>query len=62
MPRNPSLWRLTDLIECASSMRYREPDMPARPLGTCYTLSKRIRAAWLVFTGRADAVIWPGDQ
>jgi hypothetical protein len=26
------------------------------------SLRYRIKAAWLVFTGRADALIWPGDQ
>ena len=35
--------------------------VPARPLGyASYTL--RFRAAWLVFTGRADALVWPGGQ
>ena len=33
---------------------------PARPLGMP-TLGNRIRAAWLVFIGRADAVEWPYD-
>ena len=34
---------------------------PARPLGLD-TLSNRIRLAWLVFTGKCDAIKWPGDQ
>jgi hypothetical protein len=34
---------------------------PARPLGLD-TISNRIRCAWLVFTGRADAVTWPAGQ
>lgn len=34
---------------------------PARPLGYS-SIFKRIRAAWLVFTGRADALKWPGGQ
>lgn len=35
--------------------------VPARPEGL-YSIGNRIKAAWLVFTGKADAVIWPGDQ
>ena len=35
--------------------------LPARPEGY-FSLQSRVRAAWLVFTGRADAVIWPGNQ
>lgn len=31
--------------------------VPARPLGGW----GRWRAAWLVFTGRADALVWPGQ-
>lgn len=34
---------------------------PCRPMGF-YSMGNRIRAAWLVFTGKADAFIWPGDQ
>jgi hypothetical protein len=35
--------------------------MPARPLGY-YSLRSRIRLAWMVFTGKADALVWPGGQ
>jgi hypothetical protein len=34
--------------------------VPARPLGYP-SLRERIKAAWLVWTGRADALIWPGQ-
>jgi hypothetical protein len=34
---------------------------PARPCGF-YSWGNRIKTAWLVFTGRADALIWPGGQ
>jgi hypothetical protein len=34
--------------------------VPARPLGF-QSLRTRIRAAWLVWTGKADALIWPGQ-
>lgn len=32
---------------------------PCRPLGG---LLGRWRAAWLVFTGRCDVLIWPGQE
>lgn len=35
--------------------------VPARPLPG-YFWRERFRATWLVWTGRADALIWPGDQ
>lgn len=35
--------------------------MPSRPLGYP-SFRHRLAAAWLVFTGRADAVTWPGGQ
>jgi hypothetical protein len=34
--------------------------VPSRPLGWASWL-QRWRAAWLVFTGRADALLWPGQ-
>ena len=35
--------------------------VPARPLGY-YSLTRRFRIAWGVFTGKYDALKWPGDQ
>lgn len=35
--------------------------MPARPIGLS-GFSNRIKLAWMVFTGKADAVKWPGGQ
>lgn len=32
----------------------------ARPYGFC-SLWQRLKATWLVFTGRADALVWPGQ-
>lgn len=34
---------------------------PSRPI-SAPTLRDRFKAAWLVFTGKADALIWPGNQ
>ncbi len=35
--------------------------VPARALGNA-SIPYRLRAAWLVFTGKADALRWPGGQ
>ena len=34
---------------------------PARPLGM-FSLAHRLHLAWLVFVGKADAVMWRGPQ
>lgn len=34
--------------------------VPARPLGYP-SFSRRLKAAWLVFTGKADALEWRGQ-
>jgi hypothetical protein len=34
---------------------------PARPFGF-YSLRERFRLAWMVFTGQADALRWPGQN
>lgn len=34
--------------------------IPARPLNF-FSIPARLKAAWLVYTGKADAVIWPED-
>jgi hypothetical protein len=47
------------LSECQAGL----PDgrwVPARAL-PFYSLFGRWHAAWLVFTGRADALLWPGQ-
>lgn len=59
-----TVWLLADLFKFANTCSTRLPDgrwVPARPLGWD-NIPMRCRAAWLVFTGRADVVIWPGDE
>ena len=34
---------------------------PARPYGM-FSLRSRLRLSWAVFTGRADALFWPGQN
>ena len=70
MKKAPNLWRLEDLPGMRPVAK-RIPDMtaveigghwmPARPLGY-YSLKSRLKLAWLVFTGKADALLWPGGQ
>jgi len=63
--RGTMLWRLGDLIasarELTMSPAHGSPYVPCRPLGHA-SLKYRLRAAWMVFTGRADVVIWPHGQ
>lgn len=36
--------------------------IPVRPMGwTGYALRRRLKAAWMVFTGNADAVRWSAN-
>jgi hypothetical protein len=34
--------------------------VPARPIAF-QSIRERVRATWLVWTGRADALVWPGQ-
>lgn len=63
--RKPDIRCVTDVVRDAETMSAGLPDgrwVPARS----YTRSQlcwygRFRAAWLVFTGRADALTFPGQ-
>ena len=70
MKKAPQLWRLEDLpgirpvsktIPTINETEIGGQWMPARPLGY-YSLASRLRLAWMVFTGKADALKWPGNQ
>jgi hypothetical protein len=63
MKQVPTIWRMRDLLESVSSTKAQINNkwVPARPLGGI-GIPGRIRATWLVFTGRADAVVWPEGQ
>lgn len=62
--RYPNIWKLEHLYKhCTNGPQAGLPDgryVPARPLGFC-SFGQRIRAARLVFIGKADAVIWEGQ-
>jgi hypothetical protein len=58
-----TIWRLSELRHhCKSDQaNVKECWCPVRPIGWT-ALTKRIKAAWLAFTGLADVVIWPQGQ
>lgn len=64
--KSPSVWTLQNLMNYVKSKEAQASRdgnnwFPARPMG--YPMFfQRIRLAWLVFTGKADAVIWPEGQ
>jgi len=56
------IWRLDDLIRSAHENHalIGGTYVPARPLSGPWIC--RVKAAWEVFRGRADAVRWPANQ
>jgi hypothetical protein len=44
------------------TLRILSEEYPLRFSGTRHSLRDRLYAAWLVFTGRADALCWPDSQ
>lgn len=67
--KEPELYRLEWLLEHLAGKRggfvmkqIGGRWMPARPIGFQGTMWRRFKIAWEVFTGRADAVTWPGGQ
>lgn len=64
MKNAPTLYSLGGLIDATNSGCQTGSHgrwAPTRPMGF-YSIGNRLRCAWMVFTGRADAVTWPGDQ
>ena len=60
--RAPNTYWITHLIDMAKACQREHPTLkwtPARPYGLSgLALMTRFRAAWLVFTGKADVVKW----
>lgn len=58
----PRTYWITDLLRIATQIQTSHPTLkwtPARPMGLqSIGLRVRLKAAWLVFTGKADAVRW----
>lgn len=63
LEKYPNLFRLDNLLETRNSVAVQINGkwVPARPEGFA-SLTSRLKITWLVFTGRADAVIWPENQ
>ena len=62
----PSLYTLEylrsdEVIQISVKLTGTDNYVPARSLGLDTPWS-RLRIAWLVFTGKADAFTWPGGQ
>jgi hypothetical protein len=60
----PNLFKVEDLLDTQAgytSTNINGKWLPARPEGY-QSLWSRMYCAWLIFTGKADAVIWPGNQ
>lgn len=63
MRKAPNLFRIEDLLQDASD-NWAQIDgswVLSRPIGF-FSIRNRLRLAWLVFCGRADAVTWSGNQ
>jgi hypothetical protein len=52
---------LSQISRHCSSSRDGKTWYPARPMGFC-SIGNRLRCAWMVFTGKADAFVWPDGQ
>ena len=65
MKRAPSLWEFRQLQNygelVGAEAQINGKWVPARPLGLG-TIVSRLKLAWMVFTGKADAVVWPEGQ
>lgn len=60
----PYKWTIDSLIAAMKYGPHTEINgqwQPARPYGY-FSLRSRLRLAWLVFTGRADALVWPSQN
>ena len=63
MKKAPSIWGAVEMIKSANCNQS-EIDgewVPARPIGY-FSIRHRIKCAWMVFTGKADALVWPKGQ
>lgn len=56
------IWQLKNLLQHSfdNTKEINGKWVPARPWKAPFTW--RCRAAWLVLLGKADAVVWPGEQ
>ena len=59
--RSPAIRQLEDVVK--TNVTTKLPDerwVPSRSVGL-HSWRYRLKATWLVFTGKADALLWPGQ-
>lgn len=60
----PNEWTIEQLVEHVRTgprCQIKRSWQPARPVGF-FSLGARLRLAWMVFTGEADALRWSGQD
>ena len=65
LERFGKMWNLKNLYDSCSTCQTQINDkqVPARPVNWKYrTLAHRIKEAWAVFIGKAEAFTWPEGQ
>jgi hypothetical protein len=63
--KEKTMWTMKDLFKHASgcSTERNGKWVPARPINFKYrSILSRLKEAWAVFTGKADAFTWPEGQ
>lgn len=59
------IWTLNDLFRSATEVQYEKKEKwyPARPENWKYrSFWQKCKEAWAVFTGKAEAFVWPENQ
>ena len=59
------IWKLKDIVNSAHECQVNINGkwVPARPINyTCRTFKEKLKDAWAVFTGKAEAFTWPEGQ
>ena len=58
-PNLISMYAIHNLLDCQVCIK--DKWVPCRPIGLSGIVN-RFKLAWMVFTGKADALIWPLGQ
>lgn len=59
--RGTNVLKVEELQEWNIDVKIDNEYVPARPIGYLDFVS-RLKIAWMVFTGKADALLWPKNQ
>lgn len=57
----PGIHQVQDIVDNNTQVKINNKYVAARPLGYP-SFFNRIKIAWYVFSGKADALIWPENQ